>query len=54
MVRIIDIRLTCDELCDIYMALNIVVDILGKRDLVEIRDKIVRILSEKCKVKVAE
>ena len=46
MIKSITISLTCDELSDIYMALNIVVSVFGKRDLVEIRNRIAKKLSE--------
>ena len=49
MARSVAISLTCDELADIYMALSITIEIFGKHDLLEIRDKIAKMLSEKCK-----
>ena len=47
MVRVVDVKLSCSELGDIYMALVIVVDLLGK-DLSKTRDRIAEIY-EKCR-----
>ena len=46
----VSISLTCNELADIYMALNIVIKVFGKHDLVSTRNKIAKVLLEKCKV----
>jgi len=47
--RSVTVSLTCGELADIYMALTVAVDLLGKRDLAETRSKIADILYENCR-----
>jgi len=39
---------TCDELSDIYMSLVSMVAILGKSDLITLRDKIADIIAREC------
>jgi len=48
--RLVNVSLACDELADIYMALNTVIEVFGKHDLVSTRNKIAKVLLEKCKV----
>ncbi len=48
MVGLVDVKLSCSELGDIYMALSILVDLLGKHDLSKTRDRIAKIY-EKCR-----
>ena len=46
LLRSVSVSLSCDELLDIYMALSVMIEVFGKCDLVEIRNKIAEILSK--------
>ena len=46
--KVVPVSLSCYELADIFMALTIAVDILGKHDLGETRKKIAEVLRKEC------